>query len=409
MLWLKERRKAEPGPPLAGAASRPAPPPRRARRRRQGVQLNLPARVREGTRRWSIEVASITTRVGHLRQLRRAGHRLAAVDRAARARRLAGADRLGRRLSLHLRVHPAAPPRRARADPRARQGSRRTDGIRAGLVGLAGAIGVEQGRDQGGRADADRRAGDQLLGPRTTPAPSARRSPAAASPTGRPWDRRFAAMSALAYELGPLAVCNGKKREASRRAHRARLRTMDRSRIRPVRHRHRRLRHRLERRRGSSACSCPRRATRPRWRGSRRRFPGLGRAAPPPAIAAAAARIAAFLAGGGDDFADLALDMAGIGAFDRAVYREARAIPAGATATYGAIAARLGDPAQARAVGQALGRNPWPIVIPCHRVTGADGRMGGFSAPGGRATKLRLLEIEGALAPESLPLFAPAP
>ena len=60
-----------------------------------------------------------------------------------------------------------------------------------------------------------------------------------------------------------------------------------------------------------------------------------------------------------------------------------------------------------RAVGQALGRNPWPIVIPCHRVTAADGRTGGFSAPGGAATKLKLLEIEGALAPEALPLFAP--
>jgi len=137
----------------------------------------------------------------------------------------------------------------------------------------------------------------------------------------------------------------------------------------------------------------------------RRRFPGLGRAEPPPAVAAATARIQAFLAGAGDAFADLALDMTGIGAFERAVYRETRAIPAGATATYGAIAGRLGDPAQARAVGQALGRNPWPIVIPCHRVTGADGRTGGFSAPGGRATKLKLLEIEGALKAETLPLF----
>lgn len=136
-----------------------------------------------------------------------------------------------------------------------------------------------------------------------------------------------------------------------------------------------------------------------------RRFPGLERAAPPPAIAAAMERIAAFLAGGEDDFADLPLDLAGTGGFERAVYAEARAIPAGATATYGAIAARLGDPLQARAVGQALGRNPWPIVIPCHRVTGADGKMGGFSAPGGRTTKLRLLEIEGALAAETLPLF----
>ena len=139
-----------------------------------------------------------------------------------------------------------------------------------------------------------------------------------------------------------------------------------------------------------------------------RRFPGLAAAAPPPAIAAAAGRIAAFLAGAVDDFADLPLDLAGAGAFDRAVYRETSAIPAGATATYGDIAARIGDPGQARAVGQALGRNPWPIVIPCHRVTGADGRMGGFSAPGGRKTKLKLLEIEGALAPESLPLFGMA-
>jgi methylated-DNA-[protein]-cysteine S-methyltransferase len=136
-----------------------------------------------------------------------------------------------------------------------------------------------------------------------------------------------------------------------------------------------------------------------------RRFPGLDRAAPPPAIAAAARRIAAFLAGGDDDFADLPLDMAGTGAFERGVYREARAIPAGSTSTYGAIAASLGDPLQARAVGQALGRNPWPIVVPCHRVTGADGKMGGFSAPGGRRTKLKLLEIEGALAAETLPLF----
>lgn len=137
----------------------------------------------------------------------------------------------------------------------------------------------------------------------------------------------------------------------------------------------------------------------------RRRFPGLVQASPPPAVADAIGRIAAFLEGGKDDFADLALDMGQTGAFERAVYRETRAIPAGSTATYGAIAAKLGDPMQARAVGQALGRNPWPIVIPCHRVTGADGRIGGFSAPGGRATKLKLLEIEGAFGVETLPLF----
>ncbi len=139
----------------------------------------------------------------------------------------------------------------------------------------------------------------------------------------------------------------------------------------------------------------------------RRRFPGLDEAKPPLAVQAAIARIAAFLGGAKDDFGDLPLDLGGVGAFERAVYDAARAIPAGETLTYGALAARLGDPGQARAVGQALGRNPWPIVIPCHRVTAADGRMGGFSAPGGRATKLKLLEIEGALAAESLPLFGP--
>ena len=137
-----------------------------------------------------------------------------------------------------------------------------------------------------------------------------------------------------------------------------------------------------------------------------RRFPGAMSAPPPAAAAAAMARIAAFLAGASDDFATLKLDDGGIGAFERAVYRETRAIPAGATATYGAIATALGDVHQSRRVGQALGRNPWPIVVPCHRVTGAGGWMGGFSAPGGRETKLKLLELEGALAAETLPLFA---
>jgi methylated-DNA-[protein]-cysteine S-methyltransferase len=119
-------------------------------------------------------------------------------------------------------------------------------------------------------------------------------------------------------------------------------------------------------------------------------------------------RIEAVVGGARDDFADLALDWRRVSAFDRAVYREAQAIPSGETITYGMLASRLGDPCRAQAVGQALGRNPWPIVVPCHRITAADGKMGGFSAPGGRATKLKLLEIEGALAAERLPLFGPA-
>jgi methylated-DNA-[protein]-cysteine S-methyltransferase len=137
----------------------------------------------------------------------------------------------------------------------------------------------------------------------------------------------------------------------------------------------------------------------------RRRFPALALSEPPAWVAAAMARIAAFLAGKPDDLADLPLDFGATGAFERAVYAAARAIPAGTTITYGTLASRVGDPGQARAVGQALGRNPWPIVVPCHRITAADGRMGGFSAPGGTRTKLKLLEIEGALAAERLPLF----
>ena len=140
-----------------------------------------------------------------------------------------------------------------------------------------------------------------------------------------------------------------------------------------------------------------------------RRFPDAHSGRPGPAIAAAMKRIEAALGGAKDDFADLPLDWRTVSAFDRAVYREAQAIPSGETITYGTLAARLGDPGRAQAVGQALGRNPWPIVVPCHRITAADGRMGGFSAPGGQATKLKLLEIEGALAVEALPLFgAPA-
>lgn len=136
-----------------------------------------------------------------------------------------------------------------------------------------------------------------------------------------------------------------------------------------------------------------------------RRFPDAHSGTPARAIAEAMSRIEAVLGGASDDFADLALDWRTVSAFDRAVYREAQAIPRGETLTYGALATRLGDPGRAQAVGQALGRNPWPIIVPCHRITAADGRMGGFSAPGGRTTKLKLLEIEGALAAESLPLF----
>lgn len=140
-----------------------------------------------------------------------------------------------------------------------------------------------------------------------------------------------------------------------------------------------------------------------------RRFPGAEAASPPPVAARTIARIVAHLGGARVDYDDIPLDESRAGRFEMRVYAQARAIPFGRTLTYGAIAEALGDAGLARAVGQALGRNPWPIIIPCHRVTAADGRAGGFSAPGGAVTKLRLLEIEGAIAPDALPLFAPRP
>ena len=105
--------------------------------------------------------------------------------------------------------------------------------------------------------------------------------------------------------------------------------------------------------------------------------------------------IVALLRGDKRDLREIILDFHGVPVFNRRVYEIARTIGPGATLTYGDIARRLGRPGTARAVGHALGQNPWPIVVPCHRVLAADGRMGGFSAPGGVATKRRMLEIEG--------------
>jgi methylated-DNA-[protein]-cysteine S-methyltransferase len=136
-----------------------------------------------------------------------------------------------------------------------------------------------------------------------------------------------------------------------------------------------------------------------------RRFPDLA-PAPTEPVAAVIEEIEAHLEGATVDYARVKLDFTGIHAFERAVYAAARSIPHGETRTYGALAALVGDPQAAQAVGQALGRNPWPIIVPCHRITAAEGRTGGFSAPGGAVTKLKLLEIEGALAAERLPLFA---
>lgn len=137
-----------------------------------------------------------------------------------------------------------------------------------------------------------------------------------------------------------------------------------------------------------------------------RRFPACAEAEPPPWVANAIERMVAHTNGERSDYGDVPLDRGSVGAWEWRVYQAAVAIPAGETRTYGELARTLGRPEAAQAVGQALGRNPWPIIVPCHRILAADGRTGGFSAPGGVATKLRLLEIEGALAPATLPLFA---
>jgi methylated-DNA-[protein]-cysteine S-methyltransferase len=140
-------------------------------------------------------------------------------------------------------------------------------------------------------------------------------------------------------------------------------------------------------------------------RSLRRRFPDAVEAEPPAALAALIESVRALLRGEKADLSAARLDLSRTSAFNASVYALARAIPPGETLTYGEIAVRLGDKLLARDVGVALGQNPWPIVVPCHRVTAAGGKLGGFSAPGGARTKLRLLAIEGAAAAAQAELF----
>lgn len=135
------------------------------------------------------------------------------------------------------------------------------------------------------------------------------------------------------------------------------------------------------------------------------RHPGASEAEPPADVRAAIGRIVKLLAGEPDDLADIELDLGGVPDFNRGVYEIARAIPPGRTMTYGDIAKRLGGVQLSRDVGQALGHNPCPIVVPCHRVLAAGNKPGGFSANGGVVTKLKMLEIEGALVNHTPSLF----
>jgi methylated-DNA-[protein]-cysteine S-methyltransferase len=137
-----------------------------------------------------------------------------------------------------------------------------------------------------------------------------------------------------------------------------------------------------------------------------RRFPALRECHPAPEARRAIASIQALLEGEALDLMEIALDLEGVSEFHRGVYAITRRIPPGRTRTYGDIAEELGDKGLARAVGQALGLNPFAPVVPCHRVLAAGGKWGGFSAHGGAASKVRMLAIEGARRDsETAPLF----
>jgi len=127
-----------------------------------------------------------------------------------------------------------------------------------------------------------------------------------------------------------------------------------------------------------------------------RRCPDLHASPPPAEVQAAIDDIVALLRGEPRLLDTIALDMSGVPPFHRRVYELARTIAPGSTRSYGELARDLGEPGASRAVGQALGANPFAPVVPCHRVLAAGQRSGGFSAAGGVATKLRMLQIEGA-------------
>jgi methylated-DNA-[protein]-cysteine S-methyltransferase len=120
-------------------------------------------------------------------------------------------------------------------------------------------------------------------------------------------------------------------------------------------------------------------------------------------VAELAAAIVRYGDGEGADFGGVPVDFGSADAFDIAIWQAARGLAHGEVTTYGALAARAGHEGKARAVGAALGRNPVPLVVPCHRILAAGGRLGGFSAPGGNATKARLLVHERADTAPSLP------
>jgi methylated-DNA-[protein]-cysteine S-methyltransferase len=136
-----------------------------------------------------------------------------------------------------------------------------------------------------------------------------------------------------------------------------------------------------------------------------RQHPEVRELRPPPTVEIAIDGIVALLRGQGADFSDVTLDTQGVTPFNGRVYALVRGIPRGETMTYGEVAKRLGASGALHAVGQAISRNPFTIIIPCHRVLAAPGETGGFCANGGVISKRRLLGLEGALAGGGPTLF----
>ena len=127
-----------------------------------------------------------------------------------------------------------------------------------------------------------------------------------------------------------------------------------------------------------------------------RRLRDAREAEPEGAAAEAIDLVRRLLDGEAVDLSVIPVDLGACPDFERRIYALLREVPTGRTVTYGELAERAGSPGAARAVGMAMGRNPVPIIVPCHRVLASSGRSGGFSAPGGVTTKFRILQIEQA-------------
>jgi methylated-DNA-[protein]-cysteine S-methyltransferase len=137
-----------------------------------------------------------------------------------------------------------------------------------------------------------------------------------------------------------------------------------------------------------------------------RRVPDSVPGTPPPEVAETVAAVDRYFAGERVDFSDVRLGLSGQGEFYERIYQALRRVGWGQTTTYGTLAKELGaGPQAARAIGEAMARNPVPLIVPCHRVLAAGGELGGFSAPGGTDTKLRMLELEGVRISQQQSLF----